>query len=60
MGEAMNMKGLAQEPPKEVPSGSDRPSLFTAIQQQLGLKLEARKGPVEIYVMDRAERPSGN
>jgi uncharacterized protein (TIGR03435 family) len=32
------------------------PSLFTIIQEQLGLKLEARKGPVEILVIDHVER----
>jgi bla regulator protein BlaR1 len=34
--------------------------IFAAIQQQLGLKLEAGKGPVKIIVIDHAERPSGN
>ena len=35
-------------------------SIFTAIQQQLGLKLEAAKGPGEFLLIDRIERPSGN
>jgi len=35
-------------------------SLFTAIQQQLGLKLEATKAPVEILVIDRVQKASGN
>jgi uncharacterized protein (TIGR03435 family) len=35
------------------------PSLFTALEQQPGLRLESRKGPVESYVIDRVERPAG-
>ena len=34
--------------------------LFEAIQRQLGLKLEARKGPVEVVVIDHVEKPSEN
>jgi uncharacterized protein (TIGR03435 family) len=36
------------------------PSIFTAIQEQLGLKLEAKKDPLAIIVIEHVERPSGN
>jgi uncharacterized protein (TIGR03435 family) len=48
---------------QDVPSAPDPcgvPPLLSAVQQQLGLKMEPGKGPVEIIVVDHAERPSGN
>jgi uncharacterized protein (TIGR03435 family) len=36
------------------------PTLFTALQEQLGLRLESQKGPVEVLVIERVEKPSAN
>jgi hypothetical protein len=56
-------------PPDETQFGGEVPPasaearaapLFSAIQQQLGLRLEATRGPVQALVVDRAERPSAN
>jgi uncharacterized protein (TIGR03435 family) len=44
----------------EAGSATALPSIFTAIQQQLGLKLEWSRGPVEFLVIDHVERPTGN
>ena len=47
-----------QVPPP--PADAKFPGLFTAIQEQLGLKLESVTAPVEVMVIDRVERPSEN
>jgi len=41
-------------------NSGDSPSLFTAIQEQLGLQLDARREPVEVLVVDSIARPSAN
>jgi uncharacterized protein (TIGR03435 family) len=40
------------------PEANSGANLFTALQEQLGLKLDSQKGPVDVLVIDRAERPS--
>jgi uncharacterized protein (TIGR03435 family) len=39
---------------------NDAPSIFTAVEEQLGLKLESTKGPVDVLVIDHVERPTEN
>jgi uncharacterized protein (TIGR03435 family) len=43
-------------PMASAPDGQSSPNLVTAIQEQLGLKLEQRKGPVDLLVIDRLEK----
>jgi uncharacterized protein (TIGR03435 family) len=50
----------ANEPGSPAPSADEGPSLITAVQDQLGLKLEPGRGPVKVLVIDRVERPDGN
>lgn len=42
------------------PEGFSAPNLYTALQEQLGLKLEATKAPADVLVIDHVEKPSAN
>ncbi|HZU24541.1 MAG TPA: M56 and DUF3738 domain-containing protein [Bryobacteraceae bacterium] len=46
--------------PQPPPPPANGPSLVTAVQEQLGLKLESQRGPVETLVIERIEQPSEN
>ena len=43
-----------------LPGSADGVSVFTALQEQLGLKLEVERGPVDVLVVDSAEKPTAN
>jgi uncharacterized protein (TIGR03435 family) len=50
--------GIARPPLTS--SLNEAPSIFDSLQRQLGLRLQSTKGPVEVIVVDHAERPSEN
>jgi uncharacterized protein (TIGR03435 family) len=50
--------GIKVPPPSDKPDAP--PGLFTAVQEQLGLRLDATKAPVDVLILDHVEKPSAN
>jgi uncharacterized protein (TIGR03435 family) len=47
-------------PPPPATNGAAPPDLFTAMQEQLGLKLESTKAQAEVFVIDKVAKPTEN
>jgi uncharacterized protein (TIGR03435 family) len=52
--------GDVRDPADRPAPDPNRPEIFTAIREQLGLELKAEKGPIEVLVIEHAEQPSSN
>jgi uncharacterized protein (TIGR03435 family) len=50
----------AKMPPPPATNGAAPPDLFTAMQEQLGLKLESTKAQAEVFVIDKVAKPTEN
>ncbi len=55
--QGFRVPGSTDAPPPPDPSG---PSIFTALQEQLGLKLDSQKSPMAVLIIDHIEKPSAN
>jgi uncharacterized protein (TIGR03435 family) len=60
-GESSAIPGQPGPPPDLQSAGDDvKPSIFTALQGQLGLRLQATKAPLDVLIIDRVEKPTEN
>ena len=58
--DASQMTGFGPAPPAAAETDDAPPDVFTAFQQQLGLKLDSTKAPADVLVIDKVEKPSAN
>jgi uncharacterized protein (TIGR03435 family) len=58
--EGTALEGIRLNGPSHTADPAGPPSIFVALQEELGLKLESGRGPVDTLVIDHIEKPSGN
>jgi uncharacterized protein (TIGR03435 family) len=57
----MNLHWLPMNlPAGATPDVPDSPSIFTAVQEQLGVKLESTRAPIDVLVIDKVEKPTAD
>jgi uncharacterized protein (TIGR03435 family) len=59
-GESGAIPGQPGPPPETEAADDDRPSIFTALREQLGLRLQATKVPLDVLIIDGVDKPSEN
>jgi uncharacterized protein (TIGR03435 family) len=59
-GQPLQAPGAPPNAPPPADPADAPPDIYTAFQQQLGLKLESTKAPVDVIVIDRVSKPSDN
>jgi uncharacterized protein (TIGR03435 family) len=59
-GQPAEVPGNPSQAEAPIKGASQDESIFTALTRQLGLRLESKKGPVQVYVVEKIERPTEN